>query len=65
MKKLFLLATAAFLVTGVAMAGNDKGKKKKCCKTSKACCKKSESKSCSKDSKTAEVSADKKAEAGQ
>ncbi len=46
MKKLFLLATAAFLVTGVSFAHPGKGKKcakgKKCCKKStKACCKKS------------------------
>ena len=44
MKKLFLLATAALLVTGVTMADN--GKKKKDSK--KACCAKS-GKSCSKD----------------
>jgi hypothetical protein len=40
MKKLFLLATAAFLVTGVSFAGNEgKGKKKKCAK-GKTCCSK-------------------------
>ncbi|MFT3681884.1 MAG: hypothetical protein QM791_16545 [Ferruginibacter sp.] len=43
MKKLFLLATAALLVTGVTFADN--GGKKKCKKTScsksgKTCCKK-------------------------
>ena len=61
MKKLLVLTTAAFLFTGIAMAGNDKGKKKKCCsKETKSCCKKS--KSCSKDSKTAEMSTEKVAE---
>jgi hypothetical protein len=39
MKKVLLLATAFFLVTGVAMA--DKGKKKKCAK-GKTCCTKDE-----------------------
>jgi hypothetical protein len=62
MKKLLVLTTAAFLFTGIAMAGTDKGKKKKCCKSSsKSCCKKS--KSCSKDSKTADLNAEKAAEA--
>ena len=46
MKKLFLLATAALLVSGVSFANTDKGKKKKCAK-GKTCCNKS--KSCSKD----------------
>lgn len=39
MKKVFLLATAFLMVTGVAMA--DKGKKKKCAK-GKTCCTKDE-----------------------
>lgn len=59
MKKVLLLATAAFLVSGVAFAGTDKDKKKKCAK-GKSCCKKA--KSCSKDKeekeKTAEMKAD-------
>ncbi len=46
MKKLFLLATAAFLVTGVSFANTEKGKKK--CK-SKSCCKKSSKSCCKKD----------------
>lgn len=37
MKKVFLLAAAFFMVTGVALA--DKGKKKKCAK-GKSCCSK-------------------------
>ena len=57
MKKLFLLATAALLVSGVSFANTDKGKKKKCAK-GKTCCKKKSS--CSKDKeekseKTAEM----------
>ncbi len=48
MKKLFLLATAALLVTGVTFADN--GKKKKECK--KSCCSKS-GKSCSKEKEPA------------
>ena len=48
MKKVFLLATAALLVTGVTFADNGKKKGKKCKKT---CCSKS-GKSCgSKESK--------------
>ncbi|MBC7508949.1 MAG: hypothetical protein H7320_09405 [Ferruginibacter sp.] len=43
MKKFFLLATAAFLVTGVSFADNGKNKKKK---GGKSCCHKSAS--CSK-----------------
>lgn len=46
MKKLFLLATAALLVTGVTFADNGKGKK---CKKSSSCCKKSGKKCCKKD----------------
>lgn len=49
MKKLFMLASAALLVTGVAFADN--GKKKKCAK-GKSCCSKSAKKSCSKDKKS-------------
>jgi hypothetical protein len=55
MKKVFLLATAALLVTGVTFADN--GKKKKCAK-GKTCCSKSETaeKSCCKDKgKTAKI----------
>lgn len=55
MKKLFLLATAALLVTGVAFADNGKKKSKKCAK-GKSCCTKSSAsatKSCCKDKKTA------------
>ena len=48
MKKLFLLATAALLVTGVTFADN--GKKKKDCK--KSCSSKS-GKSCSKEKEPA------------
>jgi len=59
MKKLFLFATAALMMGGVALANNaDKGKKKKCAK-GKSCCKKeakADKKSCcSKDSKTAKI----------
>ena len=51
MKKVFLLATAALLVTGVTFAEN--GKKKKCAK-GKSCCSKgtAEKKSCCKDKST-------------
>ena len=54
MKKVFLLATAALLVTGIAFADNGKKKSKKCAKGS-ACCNKSAAsgKSCCKDKKTA------------
>jgi len=50
MKKLLVLATAAFLVTGVAFAGEGKdGKEKKeCSKDKKECCKKGGKKSCCK-----------------
>ena len=51
MKKVFLLATAALLVTGVTFA--DSGKKSKKC--TKSCCKKS-GKSCGKEKdKTAHI----------
>jgi len=53
MKKLLMLATAAFLITGVAFAqegaGKGKAKGKKCCKDGK-CCKDSK-----KDGKTAKM----------
>ena len=52
MKKVFLLATAALLISGVSFA--DGGKKKKCAK-GKSCCNHS-GKSCCKDkSKTANM----------
>lgn len=54
MKKLLLFATAALLVTGLAFANQDKGKKKKCAK-GQSCCQKSKSCSKDKDAKTAEV----------
>ena len=46
MKKVFLLMTAALLVSGVTFADN--GKKKKKCAKGKSCCTK-EAKSCCKD----------------
>lgn len=42
MKKILLLATAAFLITGVSFADNGKAKKKKsgkCCTKGHGCCK--------------------------
>ena len=58
MKKVFLLATAAILVTGIAFADNGKKKSKKCAK-GKTCCTKSTAtatKSCCKDkAKTASL----------
>lgn len=56
MKKVFLLATAALLVTGVTLADTGKKKSKKCAK-GKTCCTKSETaekKACCKD-KTAKM----------
>ncbi len=56
MKKVFLLATAALLVTAVTFADNGKKKSKKCAK-GKACCTKSETaekKACCKE-KTAKI----------
>lgn len=47
MKKLLVLATAAFLVSGVAFAGEGEGKK--CDKDKKACCKKGGKACCKKD----------------
>lgn len=59
MKKLLVLATAAFLVTGVAFAGE--GKKEKCEKGKKECCKKGGSKKCcKKDAKKEEKAEEKK-----
>ena len=54
MKKVFLLATAALMITGVALADN--GKKKKKCVKGKTCCTKTAKaeKSCCKD-KTAKI----------
>jgi hypothetical protein len=54
MKKLFLLATAALLVTGASFAENGKDKKKKCAK-GKSCCSKSAKASCKDKSKTAKI----------
>ncbi|MGC4101370.1 hypothetical protein [Ferruginibacter sp.] len=57
MKKFFLLATAALLVTGVTFADNGKKKTKKCAK-GKTCCTKSAAttKACCKDkAKTASM----------
>jgi hypothetical protein len=50
MKKVFLLATAALMVTGIALADNGNGKKKnkKKCAKGKSCCTKT-AKSCCKD----------------
>jgi hypothetical protein len=41
MKKIFLLATAALLITGTTFAHTGKGKKGKhgCCAKGKSCCK--------------------------
>jgi hypothetical protein len=59
MKKLLVLATAAFLVTGVAFAGE--GQKKECSKDKKECCKKGGKKSCcKKDAKKEEKAEEKK-----
>lgn len=60
MKKILVLATAALMVGGVALAHEgEKGKKKKCAKGKSCCTKdaKAEKKSCckSKDSKTAKL----------
>lgn len=55
MKKVFTLATAAFLMTGFAFAHGHEGDKKKagkeCCKDGKTCSK--DAKSCCKDEKSA------------
>ena len=59
MKKLFLLATSALLVTGIAFADNGKKKSKKCAKGKTCCTKKASTaaatKSCCKDKKTASM----------
>jgi hypothetical protein len=62
MKKFLLLATAALMFTGVALADNGKKKKKKCAKGQTCCAKDkvaTEKKACCKDkhseTKTAEV----------
>lgn len=54
MKKLILLASMAFLITGTSFADN--GKKKKKCAKGKSCCTKT-TKSCCKDkaAKTAKI----------
>lgn len=53
MKKLMMLAVSALLVSGIAFANTDKGKKKKCAK-GKTCCQKKTS--CNKSAeKTVEV----------
>jgi hypothetical protein len=44
MRKLLLLTTAAFLISGVSFADN--GKKKKKCAKGKTCCSKSAKSSC-------------------
>jgi hypothetical protein len=54
MKKVFLLATAALLVTGVTFADNGKKNKKKCAK-GKSCCQKTKSCCKDKESKTAKM----------
>lgn len=59
MKKLFLLATAALLVSAVSFANTDKDKKKKCAK-GKTCCQKS--KKCSKDKEKEATTAEMKAQ---
>lgn len=55
MKKLFILATAAVMVSGAAFADGGKDKKKKCAK-GKSCCTKT-AKGCCKDKaeKTAQM----------
>jgi hypothetical protein len=54
MKKVFLLATAALMITGVSMADTGKKSKKKCAK-GKSCCDKSAASEKSKESKTAKL----------
>ena len=54
MKKIFLLAVAGLMITGVTMA--DTGKKKKKCAKGKTCSSKTAETSCGKDkSKTAKI----------
>jgi hypothetical protein len=52
MKKVLMLAAAAFMFSGIAFANTDKGKKKKCAKA-KSCCNKEAKSSCNKDKKEA------------
>ncbi len=54
MKKVFLLATAALMVTGIAFADGGKKNKKKCAK-GKTCCTKDAKGGCCKDKKAATV----------
>jgi len=54
MKKIFLLATVAMLVSAVSFAGPTQDKKKKCAK-GKTCCKKAKSCDKDKEEKTAEI----------
>jgi len=63
MKKVFMLATAAFLFTGIAFANGGDGKKcsKDCCKGGKECCKKDEKKDAKAETKTTAKAATKKA----
>jgi len=69
MKKVFLLATAAFLVTGFAFAHDGDGKKpatgKTCCKDAKDCkkdcCKKDEKKDAKATKSTAKATTTKSA----
>ena len=49
MKKVFLLATAVLLITGVSFADNGKTKKKKCAKGKTCCTKDASAKKCCKD----------------
>jgi hypothetical protein len=49
MKKVFLLATAALLVTGAAFADGGKKNKKKCAKGKSCCSKEVKAKKCCKD----------------
>jgi len=55
MKKVFLLISAALLVTGVALADTGKKKSKKCAKGKTCCTKSTAGKSCCKDKKTAKM----------
>ena len=49
-----MVAVSAFLVSGVAFAGNEGGKKKESCDTKKECCKKGTKDACKKDDAKAE-----------
>jgi hypothetical protein len=58
MKKVFLLATAALLVTGAAFADGGKKNKKKCAKAKTSCSKDMKAKGgCCKDKKAATTAA--------